>query len=273
MLLLFFVLCVLIYSFLALHWRHFFVVRVQYLHGPFLSFNYYDFVFPHTVFIFYTGDSEVGTGNWCFKDGVITFRDIYDIYIQCFKGKRLPIISDCSYSGSWVKESAKIYDEQGILSCGHHSRERGILMNVLASCKAYQQATILTYVKKAMEVAVTDVVYYRCKKLSSGQETVSSKFIKISCNNKPDQQCQYTDSENDTWKNRLAGDRVYCVRVEDRGRPTWCCVLVDEDKEQAFRDKVESDTVYVADYGKVLYSGWGEDPPQYIVDKIRDRYW
>ena len=228
-------------------------------------------MFSPIVVLHYTGDSEVGTGNWCFKDGVITFRDVYDIYIQCFKGKGLSIISDCSYSGSWVNECVKIYDEQGILFCGHHSRERGILVGVLASCKAYQQATILAYVKEAMEVVVTEVVYYP-KKLSSGQETVSSGFTEIICNNKPDQQCQYTDSENDTWENRLASDRVYCVHSEDRGTPTWYYVLVDEDKVQAFIDKVKSGTIDVADYGKVLYSGWGKGPPQHIIDKIWDRF-
>ena len=229
-------------------------------------------MFSHIVYFFYTGDSEEGTGNWCFKDGIITFRDIYDIYIQCFKGKRLTIISDCSYSGSWVKESAKIYDEQGILSCGHHSRERGILVSMFASCKAYQQATTLTYVKEAMEVVVTDVIYHPCKKLSSGQVAVFSGFTEISCNNKPDQQCQYADPESDTWKNRVAGDRVYCVRGKDRGDPAWHYVLVDEDKEQAFRDKLKSGTIDVADYSKVLYSGWGKDPPQNIIDKIDDHY-
>ena len=55
---------------------------------------FFNCVFSPIVVLHYTGDSEVGTGNWCFKDGVITFRDVYDIYIQCFKGKGLSIISD-----------------------------------------------------------------------------------------------------------------------------------------------------------------------------------
>ncbi|CAK5014022.1 unnamed protein product [Meloidogyne enterolobii] len=28
----------------------------------------------------------------------------------------------------------------------------------------------------------------------------------------------------------------------------------------------------VKDYGKVLYSGWGEDPPQKIIDKVVKKY-
>ena len=125
------------------------------------------------------------------------------------------------------------------------------------------QATILAYVKEAMEVVVTEVVYY-LRNYHQDTETVSSGFTEIICNNKPDQQCQYTDSENDTWENRLASDRVYCVHSEDRGTPTWYYVLVDEDKVQAFIDKVKSGNIDVADYGKVLYSGWGKGPPQHL---------
>ena len=145
-------------------------------------------------------------------------------------------------------------------------------MSLLTSCKAYQQATILAYVKEAMGEVVKDVVYKGGKKLSSGQETVNSGFIRISCNNKPDQRCQYTDPKNDTWENKLDGFRVHIVRVEDRGRPAWHYVLVDEDKKQAFIDKAKSGTVNVADYGKKLYSGWGKDPPQHIKKEINDRY-
>ena len=228
----------------------------------------------HTVILFYTGDSEKGTGNWCFKDGpgVISFQDIYDLYIEHFKGKRLNIISDCSYSGNWVKECAKVYDDQGILYCGHHSREKGILINVSTSCQAYQEATILAYENEAMEVVVNDLVFTGNKTLSSGQTTLNRPFSMI-CDNKPEEECKYTRS-NQTWTNLLLrlSRRVHLVRGKDRGRPAWHFVFVDEDKVQQFKDKVATGTIDVADYGEVLYSGWGEDPPQDIIDKVDHRF-
>ena len=55
---------------------------------------------------------------------------------QHFKGKVLTIISDCSYSGSWVKEGMAFMDEQGVGPCGHVAKEKGILVKVFASCLA-----------------------------------------------------------------------------------------------------------------------------------------
>ena len=79
-----------------------------------------------------------GTGDWCFSDGFISFREIMELYMsnQHFKGKVLTIISDCSYSGSWVKEGMAFMDEQGVGPCGHVAKEKGILVKVFASCLA-----------------------------------------------------------------------------------------------------------------------------------------
>ena len=214
----------------------------------------------------------MSTGNWCFKDGVVTFQDIYNLYIKHFSGKRLSIVSDCSYSGNWVRECAKVYDEQGILACGHHSRERGLLIVVSASCKAYQEATILAYVNEAMVVVVKDLTFWFGKTLSSGQTTTRGNFAMIRCESKPDEQCQLPHP-NVTWESTLFhAQNVHYVRGKDKGTPAWHCVLVDEDKVQQFKDKVASGGINVGDYGIVLHSGWGEDPPKDIVDKVSQRF-
>ena len=225
---------------------------------------------------FFTGDSEVSTGNWCFKDGVITFQDIYNLYIKHFSSKRLTTISDCSYSGNWVRECAKVYDEQGILACGHHSRERGLLINAFASCKAYQEATILAYVNEAMEVRVKDVMCWPNKTLSSGQTTTYGDFTTIHCEHRPDEQCQATHS-NHTWENKLfLIPSVQLIRVANRGTPrspAWYYVLVDEDKLQQFKETIAaSKPINMADYGTVLCSGWGEDPPNDVKEKLKYQF-
>ena len=172
-----------------------------------------------------------------------------------------------------MKECAKVYDDQGILYCGHHSREKGILIGVFTSCQAYQEATILAYQNEAMEVRVNDLLFMGNKTLSSGQTTINASFTAIRCNNKPEEECKYTRS-NQTWTNLLLRPsiRVYLVRGKDKSRPAWHFVLVDEGKVQEFKDKVASGNIDVADYGEVLYSGWGKDPPQDIVDKVDHRF-
>merc|ERR1719333_876071 len=50
--------------------------------------------------VYYTGHGEEGTGDWCLKDGTMTFEDV----IACFSsGSKAPIIfTDCCYSGTWA---------------------------------------------------------------------------------------------------------------------------------------------------------------------------
>ncbi|MDG7053614.1 MAG: hypothetical protein LKM45_07180, partial [Wolbachia endosymbiont of Alcedoecus sp.] len=64
---------------------------------------------------------------------------------------------------------------------------------------------------------------------------------------------------------RSRSDLIYLVRGKDRGRSAWHYVLVDKDKREMFLAKSRTGSMDVADYGEILYSGWGEDPPQEIV--------
>ena len=80
----------------------------------------------------YIGPGKEGTGDWCFSDGFISFNEIMGLYMinQYFRGKALTIISDCSYSGSWVRKAMAFMDEQGVGPCGHVAREKRILVKV-----------------------------------------------------------------------------------------------------------------------------------------------
>lgn len=50
--------------------------------------------------IYYTGHGEIGTGNWCFRDGTISIEDLENLIPSgCFHPF---IISDCCYSGRWA---------------------------------------------------------------------------------------------------------------------------------------------------------------------------
>ncbi|MGL9732291.1 MAG: hypothetical protein ACR5KX_06065 [Wolbachia sp.] len=71
---------------------------------------------------------------------------------------------------------------------------------------------------------------------------------------------------------RSRSDLIYLVRGKDRRRSAWHYVLVDKDKREIFLAKSRTGSIDVADYGEILYSGWGEDPPQEIVDKINEEF-
>ena len=228
----------------------------------------------YLVIIHYTGHGEKNTGNWFFKDGIITFQDIFGLYMDCFRGKQLTIHSDCSYSGNWIKDCVKTLDDLGIPSCGHHTREQGILLKIWCSCGADEEATALCYITEANEFDEINkrVVFYGNMKLSSGQTTKYGDFKRIHCSKTATKTCE-VDSTC-TWEDRILTELrlVYLVRGKDRDRVAWHYVLVDRDKIEAFKAKVDTGTIDVADYGEVLYSGWGKDPPKHIVRKVDLRF-
>ena len=230
-----------------------------------------------TVDIVYFGPGKRNTGDWCFVDGFITFRDLAELYCSYFKGCILSIDTDCSYSGHWVKELLKFVDEQGVKPCGHSARDKGLLINVGASCKHNEIPYRLLYAIKSFtndknkgtlvgkenrfEVAEE-------QHLSSIDPTrlrCSEKSIKESCTLLPDQ----------TWQHLEEGERLRLVGgKDDRDRPIWYFILLVDDEEtiKKFDETPTSGTLYSADYGQVLKSGLGEGPPNDIKDWFERRY-
>lgn len=68
------------------------------------------------------------------------------------------------------------------------------------------------------------------------------------------------------------GDLVYLVRGKDGGKPAWHYVLIDRVKLPLFKQQLKTGSLDVSEYGKILYSGWGQDPPEEIVNKIKEQY-
>ena len=67
-------------------------------------------------------------------------------------------------------------------------------------------------------------------------------------------------------------DCVFLVRGKDKGRAAWHYVLVDKSKKEMFLAKSKTGSIDVAEYGEILHSGWGQDPPESIVSKIKEEF-
>lgn len=63
-------------------------------------------------------------------------------------------------------------------------------------------------------------------------------------------------------------DRIYLVRGNNRGKPAWHYVLVDRHLLGLFLKKTQGGHVDVADFGTVLRSGSGQNPPAGTIDQI-----
>ena len=92
-----------------------------------------------------------------------------------------------------------------------------------------------------------------------GVKNKQKQLIKLLTENEADVTIGY--KENST-------DRIYLVRGKDRGRAAWYHVLAKKHLLGLFLKVTNGGSLDVADFGDVLGSGWGEDPPEGTRDKI-----
>ena len=62
--------------------------------------------------------------------------------------------------------------------------------------------------------------------------------------------------------------RIYLVRGKDKGRPAWHYVFVERHLLGLFLKHSNGGSLDVADFGDVLKSGWGKNPPEDTIDNI-----
>ena len=234
-----------------------------------------------TALIYYTGHGEVGTGNWCFKDGTISFQEIISLYFDYFRGKLLYIFTDCCYSGQWVVKLAKYLDDLGIGACGHQAREQGILFKIAASCEPDQKAADGCFSKHSIRFDEVDgnITFSTCGKLSETQTAYGCDFTQIMCyqlqgskapcripNIPAKYQWQWQDVVTSEF---MPGARTFLVKGKDRGRNAWHYVLVPEELVALFKAQVATGTIDVAIFGHVVCSAFGDEPSDEIKQKMR----
>ena len=192
-----------------------------------------------------------------------------------FRGRVLSIFSDCSYAGQWVKQLQVFLDEQGVQPCGHSARDKGILIKLFASCQSNQVPYRLLYSIRGcandknngtffirpngFEVAQAQLT----KHVDSTNIRCKNKFITELCTLKPGY----------TWHKQSASERIFMVQGEERGRPVWHYTLLadDQDTTDKFQELTQGENMIdVADYGQVLKSGIGEEPPQDVKEWIQN---
>ena len=92
-----------------------------------------------------------------------------------------------------------------------------------------------------------------------GAKNKHEQLIKLSIENEADVTMGY--KENST-------KRFYLVRGKDNGRAAWQYVLVKKHLLGLFLKRVKGGVIKVADFGDILRSGFGKDPPEGTTDKI-----
>ena len=89
------------------------------------------------------------------------------------------------------------------------------------------------------------------------------QLIKILLEHKADVSMEYSEDVK---------ERIYLVRGNDRGKPAWHYVLVDKHLLGLFLKKTKGGSLDVGDFGTVLRSGYGENPPAGTIDQMLKDY-
>lgn len=71
---------------------------------------------------------------------------------------------------------------------------------------------------------------------------------------------------------RAKADLIYLVKGVDAGRNAWYYVLVDRLKVQLFLKALNDDIIHLENYGKILFSAYGDEPPAEITQKLKSEY-
>ena len=175
-----------------------------------------------------------------------------------------------------MKACMEYLDEQGVQPCAHSAKEKKLFISVSASCKHNEIPYQLLYSIRANTNDKNNGVLGR---MGDGWEIAEDQHFNfvymsmIQCENKSiNAPC--TLKPDYTWRKRIEGERVFSVRGKDGGRPAWHYVLLVDDEEtiKIFHERVKQGRVDVADYGQVLESGWGKDPPNEVKDRMERNY-
>ena len=70
----------------------------------------------------------------------------------------------------------------------------------------------------------------------------------------------------------MQAELIYLVKGVDASRNAWYYVLVERLKVQLFLKALNDDIIHLEEYGKILFSAYGDEPPEEITQKLKDEY-
>jgi hypothetical protein len=71
---------------------------------------------------------------------------------------------------------------------------------------------------------------------------------------------------------KMQAEQIYLVKGIDAGRNAWYYVLVERLKVQLFLKALNDDIIHLENYGKILFSAYGDEPPASITDELKEEY-
>ena len=169
----------------------------------------------------------------------------------------------------------------GIGACGHQAMEQGIFLRVIASCEPNQKAIVENFVVKEgirFDDHYKTLFFYLSKKLTNFQTTYTCDFTKVKCLQweGPTAPCRLPDIPSRcSWKwvdivavdyNDRPVSRLHVMYDKNNGTDVWHYILFYKeldmlDTRASGTESNESDS---SQYGYIIKSGWGNNPPRNV---------
>ncbi len=220
------------------------------------------------VTVHYAGPGRKHTGDWCFKDGFITFKDISNIYMEHFQGKTLVINSDCPYSGQWVEVCKRFLQDNHVQPCGHSAMSKKIQIKVFCSCQPHEIGSTLLYSARANRTDVDTGAKYIKTDVNIGPPDQTTCFVdstKIFCNQTPDDRCLLQPGF--TYEEKSRRSRI--VNKFQGNNNEWYVILLTNDLGIIERFKEQAEFLEVHDmhqFGRISRKTFTlEEAEQYIL--------
>ncbi|MFT6331829.1 MAG: hypothetical protein ACJAW3_000147 [Lentimonas sp.] len=67
-------------------------------------------------------------------------------------------------------------------------------------------------------------------------------------------------------------DLIYLVKGVDDERNAWYYVLVQRLKLSMFLKALNDDIIHLENYGEILFSAYGDEPPESVTNKLKAEY-
>lgn len=71
---------------------------------------------------------------------------------------------------------------------------------------------------------------------------------------------------------KMQAELIYLVKGIDAGRNAWYYVLVERLKVQMFLKALNDDIIHLENFGKILFSAYGDEPPASITEQLKEEY-
>jgi hypothetical protein len=124
---------------------------------------------------------------------------------------------------------------------------------------------------------MTDEKSFAEKYASKNQNTVSELIKKKEQQNMTTQATNLNQSMNqspslDNSIKSSKSDLIYLVKGIDDNRQAWYYVLVERLKVSLFLKALNDEIIHLDNYGEVLHSAYGENPPEEITNALKAEY-